>query len=129
MNDLELLFGTESQTPSQSEKPSDTTPKPEATSSSTKKTTLQSMVTPPTTMQQPTKVTPLTQAAKKPTKPQNRLSTNQSPTLGLTEKPEKYTTHILPSLVKKVKLHALEQDINDYDVVNNALIFYFDKNK
>src|SRR5918992_3102928 len=127
MNDLELLFGTESQTPSQSEKPSDTTPNPEAASSSTKKTTLQSMVTPQTTTQQPTKVTPLPQAAKKPTKPQNRLSTNQSPTLGLTEKPEKYTTHILPSLVKKVKFHALENEINDYDVINKALLLYFDR--
>jgi hypothetical protein len=59
----------------------------------------------------------------------SRFTGIPSPTLGLTEKPEKYTTHILPSLVKKVKLHALEQDVNDYDVVNNALIFYFDKNK
>ncbi len=67
--------------------------------------------------------------AKKPTKPQNRLPTTQSPTLGLTEKPEKYTTHILPSLVKKVKFHALENEINDYDVINNALLLYFDRNK
>ncbi len=65
----------------------------------------------------------------KTTKPQNRLPTSQSPTLALTEKPEKYTTHILPSLVKKVKLHAVEKEINDYDVINNALLLYFDKNR
>jgi hypothetical protein len=47
----------------------------------------------------------------------------------LTEKVEKYTTHILPSLAKKVKLRAVEEDINDYDVVNNALIAYFDRTK
>jgi hypothetical protein len=69
------------------------------------------------------------QEAKKTTNPQNRLSTNQSPTPDVAEKVEKYTTHVLPSLTKKVKLHALEQDINDYDVVNKALTFYFDKNK
>jgi len=129
MNDLEILFGTASQTPPQSEKPTATTPKPESTPSSRKKTTPQSVVTPPTSTQQPTKVTPLPRVAEKTTKPQNGFSTNQSSTPDVAEKVEKYTTHIFPSLVKKVKLHALEQDINDYDVINNALLFYFDKNK
>jgi hypothetical protein len=94
-----------------------------------KKPTPQRIVTSPSTAKHPTKPAPPPQEAKKPTNPQNRLPTTQSPTLGLTEKPEKYTTHIFPSLVKKVRLHAVEQDINDYDVVNNALILYFDKNK
>jgi hypothetical protein len=67
--------------------------------------------------------------AKKPTKPLNRLYTNHSPTLDGAEKPEKYTTHLEPSLIKKVKLHAVEKEIKDYEVVKKALLFYFDKNK
>jgi hypothetical protein len=94
-----------------------------------KKLTPQPVVTPPSIAKQALKPASPPQEAKKPTKPQNRLSTPQSPTTGLTEKVEKYTTHILPSLAKKVKLRAVEEDINDYDVVNNALISYFDKNK
>ena len=66
---------------------------------------------------------------KNPTKPQNRLSTSQPPTLDVAEKPEKYTTHLEPSLIKKVKLHAVEKEIKDYEVVKKALLFYFDKNK
>src|SRR5687768_1867492 len=118
MSDIDILFGTNSQNPTKSEKPSVTNPAPKVTTSTTKKSP-----------QQPTKTAPLPQEERKPTKPQNRLSTNQSPTLDKSEKVEKYTTHIFPSLTKKVKLLALEQDINDYDVVNNALIFYFDHNK
>ena len=85
--------------------------------------------TPPSNTQLSTKSDSLPIETKKTTKPQNHLPTSQSPTLGLTEKPEKYTTHLLPSLVKKIKLRSLEDEINDYDVVNNALLFYFDKNK
>src|SRR5687768_13986560 len=86
-----------------------------------KKFTPQPVVPPPSTATQPPKPAAPPQEAKKPTKPQNRLPTTQSLTLGLTEKPEKYTTHVFPSLVKKVRLRAIEQDINDYDVVNIAL--------
>ena len=93
-----------------------------------KKTTPQPVGTPPTT-QQPTTATPLPQVTKKPTKPQNRLSTKQSPPPEGAEKVEKYTTHIFPSLVKKVRLHAVENEMNDYEVVNNALLFYFEKDK
>ena len=94
-----------------------------------KKFTPQPVVPPPSIATQPPKPAAPPQETKKPTKPQNRLPTTQSPTHGLTEKVEKYTTHILPSLAKKVKLRAVEEDINDYDVVNNALIFFFDKKK
>ena len=89
----------------------------------TKKMTPQPVVTPPPKPAAPP------QEAKKTTKPQNRLPTTQSPRLELMEKVEKYTTHILPSLAKKVKLRAVEEDINDYDVVNDALIAYFDRTK
>jgi hypothetical protein len=94
-----------------------------------KKPTPQPVVTSPSNAKQPTKPATPPREAKKPTNLQNHLPAIQSPTIGLTEKPEKYTTHLLPSLVKKIKLHAVENEINDYDVINNALLSYFDKNK
>jgi hypothetical protein len=67
--------------------------------------------------------------AEKSTKPQNRLSTIQSPAHDGAEKVEKYTTHLEPSLIKKVKLYAVEKEIKDYEVVKDALLFYFEQNK
>ena len=46
-----------------------------------------------------------------------------------TEKVEKYTTHVEPSLVKKIQIEAIEKEINDYDVVRIALKEYFERNK
>jgi hypothetical protein len=66
---------------------------------------------------------------KKSTKPQVHSPTNQSPALDPIEKPEKYTTHLEPSLIKKLKLHATERDMKDYQVIKNALLLYFEKNK
>jgi hypothetical protein len=60
--------------------------------------------------------------------PQARKTANQSPTPDNLDKPEKYTTRLEPSLVKKVRLHAIEKDIKDYEVVRNALNQYFEKN-
>jgi hypothetical protein len=45
------------------------------------------------------------------------------------EKPQKYTTHLHPDMVKKIKLLAVQQDIKDYEVVETALTEYFEKNK
>jgi hypothetical protein len=45
------------------------------------------------------------------------------------EKVEKYTTHLEPSLVKKIKLAAIEKDIKDYEIVRLALTQYFENNK
>ena len=67
--------------------------------------------------------------AEKSTKPQNRLSTIKSPAHDGAEKVEKYTTHLEPSLIKKVKHYAVEKEIKDYEVVKNALLFYFEQNK
>ena len=67
--------------------------------------------------------------AEKSTKPQNRLSTIQSSAHDEAEKVEKYTTHLEPSLIKKVKHYAVEKEIKDYEVVKNALLFYFEQNK
>lgn len=45
------------------------------------------------------------------------------------EKPQKYTTHLNPNTVKKIKIFAAQQDIKDYEVVEKALLEYFEKNK
>jgi hypothetical protein len=42
---------------------------------------------------------------------------------------EKYTTHVEPSLVKKLQIETVQKEINDYDVVRIALKEYFEKNK
>jgi hypothetical protein len=52
-----------------------------------------------------------------------------SPALPDSEKVEKYTTHLQPSLVKKIKLAAIEKDMKDYDIVRAALNQYFENNK
>src|SRR6266568_2762 len=68
----------------------------------------------------------------KPANPQTRLSASPQiilPTNPLArktatplnsqtdgEKPEKYTTRLKPSMTRKVKVFAAQQDINDYDV-------------
>lgn len=80
-----------------------------------------------------------------PTSPQTHLYTNlqvEKPASGFVvkptsvqtdrsaiEKPQKYTTHLNPNTVKKIKIFAAQQDIKDYEVVEKALIEYFEKNK
>src|SRR3954452_15825859 len=44
--------------------------------------------------------------AKKPANPQARKTAIQSSSIDSSERPEKYTTRLKPSLVKKVRLHA-----------------------
>jgi hypothetical protein len=63
-----------------------------------------------------------------PASQQRHKPTKLSPTLPDSEKVEKYTTHLEPSLVKKVQIEAIQKDINDYDVVRIALKQYFEKN-
>ena len=65
----------------------------------------------------------------KPASQHTRKPVNPSPALPGVEKVEKYTTHIEPSLVKKIQIEAIEKDINDYDVVRIALKEYFEKHK
>jgi hypothetical protein len=69
------------------------------------------------------------EAEKKPANPKARKPAKPSPTLDGLEKPEKYTTRLLPSWVKKIQLDAIEKDINDYDVVTAALKLYFESKK
>jgi hypothetical protein len=56
-------------------------------------------------------------------------ATKLSPASSDAEKVEKYTTHLEPSLVKKIKLAAIEKDIKDYEIVRLALTQYFKSNK
>jgi hypothetical protein len=63
---------------------------------------------------------------KKPPIQQTSKAVKQSP--ADLDKVEKYTTHLEPSLIKKIKLAAVEKDMKDYDVVRAALIQYFENN-
>jgi hypothetical protein len=47
----------------------------------------------------------------------------------LIEKPDRYTTRLLPSVVKQIKLYAAEHDMDDKDVVTEALVEYFTNRK
>src|SRR5436190_12624622 len=82
--------------------------------------------------------------AVKTTSPQTVLPTNPlthipaKPLAGKTVKPldrkpvseqvEKYTTRLVPSMVRRIKIYAAQQDMNDYDVVAKALLEYFERN-
>jgi hypothetical protein len=65
--------------------------------------------------------------AEKPTSIQTHKTTNKSNSIELAEKPEKYTTHLEPSMVKKIKRYALDEEMKDYQVIQEALLLYFDK--
>jgi hypothetical protein len=41
----------------------------------------------------------------------------------------KYTTHLLPSTIKAVKRWAFEHDMNDYEVVEAAILEFLKKRK
>lgn len=66
---------------------------------------------------------------KKPAKPQTALPTKQPSSNNQIERAEKYTTRLKPSLVKKIRLEAVELDIKDYEVVTNAVNAYFEKKR
>jgi hypothetical protein len=79
----------------------------------------------------PTVIQPTAKPAepKTSTKPQNHIARDLDALSAPSEKPEKYTTHFEPSLIKKLKIYATERDMKDYQVVKNALLLYFEKNK
>ena len=60
-----------------------------------------------------------------PTNPQVAKTTSTQ--VDKTTKPqvEKYTTHLRPATIKAVKRLALDQDMKDYEVVQEALDLYF----
>jgi hypothetical protein len=58
-----------------------------------------------------------------------RAKLSLAPALSDSEMVEKYTTHVEPSLVKKLQIEAVAKEINDYDVVRIAFKEYFERNK
>jgi hypothetical protein len=78
---------------------------------------------------QPQTQPPKSDGVKKPANPQDRKPAKLSTSFDSLEKPEKYTTRLEPSLVKRIRLDAVEKDMNDYEVVKTALTQYFERNK
>ena len=83
----------------------------------------------PPTSKQPQTQPPKSDGVKKPANPFTGKSAKLSTSFDSLEKPEKYTTRLEPSLVKKIRLDAVEKDMNDYEVVKTALTQYFERNK
>ncbi len=78
------------------------------------------------------KIVPTIKTDKEEKKPEilkSRKPENNSPSDGLTDKPEKYSTLLEASLIKKIKIHAAEREIKDYQVIAIALTEYFEKHK
>jgi len=55
-------------------------------------------------------------------------------TSGQVDKPakplvEKYTTHLLPSTIKAIKVFAAAHDLKDYEVVQVAITEFFERHK
>jgi hypothetical protein len=46
-----------------------------------------------------------------------------------TDKPAKYTTHLMPSTIKAVKDWAYHHDMKDYEVVEAAILEFLKKRK
>ena len=65
----------------------------------------------------------------KPTSTLVHKTTSIQTNLPVSEKPQKYTTHLNPDMVKKIKIFAAQHDIKDYEVVEKALKEYFENNK
>jgi hypothetical protein len=65
----------------------------------------------------------------KPTKPLAVKPANPLDRKPVSETVEKYTTRLVPSMVRRIKIYAAQQDMKDYEVVEKALIEYFEKNK
>ncbi|HEU5379607.1 MAG TPA: hypothetical protein VFV38_29645 [Ktedonobacteraceae bacterium] len=64
-----------------------------------------------------------------PANPQVVKAANLPSSLLDHEMPEKYTTRLRPSMVKSIKVFAVQKDLKDYEVVETALNEYFKKNK
>ena len=92
------------------EKPSEKTSLPEAPSRSTKKTPSQSEQAPKPDI-------------KKPEIMNSRNHENESPL----DTPVKYSTLIRTQFIKKIKIHAAETDLKDYEVIELALTEFFKK--
>lgn len=70
-----------------------------------------------------------TMQAHKSTSPQvDKSASGQTPKVTL-ERSERYTTRLLPSMIRKIKAYAFQNDIDHYDVVQKALNEFFARNK
>lgn len=61
----------------------------------------------------------------KPTKIQNEKNTNGQTNKDTRPQRVKYTTHLRPDTVKTIKRYAVEYEIKDYEVVQQALDQFF----
>ncbi len=118
MSELEgsVFFPSKPQAPIQQEQPPEKekarkTAKPQAVKTASPQTAL------PASPQVHIPAKPL---AGKPVNPLDRKP--------VSEQVEKYTTRLVPSMVRRIKIYAAQQDMNDYDVVAKALLEYFEKN-
>jgi hypothetical protein len=72
---------------------------------------------------------PENQKAGKPENNLSRIPEILKPRIPESPKAEKYSTQLPPNLIKRIKQHALEQDIKDYEVVQFALEAYLSGKK
>jgi hypothetical protein len=60
-----------------------------------------------------------------PTKPQTGKTTSTQVDKPTKPQVDKYTTHLTPATIKEVKKYAFEHEMKDYEVVQEALDFFF----
>src|SRR6266700_5347943 len=77
----------------------------------------------------PQKVLPANPQAHIPAKPLEGKPVNPLDRKPGSEPVEKYTTRLAPSMVRQIRIHAAQQDLKDYEVVEKALLEYFERKK
>ena len=93
----------------------------EASQNPSKVNVPQPVVTPKSNTQLSNKDESLPRESKKPEIMKSRNHEDESPI----DTPVKYSTLIRSQLLKKIKIHAAETDLNDYDVIELALTEFF----
>ena len=83
----------------------------------------QPLVTPQSNAQLSNKDESLPSESKKPEIMKTRNHENESPI----DTPVKYSTLIRTHFIKKIKIHAAETDLKDYEVIDLALTEFFKK--
>ncbi len=69
---------------------------------------------------------PVSTQVDKPTSPQTDKPVSTQVDKTTSPQIEKYTTHLTPATIKAVKWYALEHDLKDYEVVQQALDLFFE---
>lgn len=86
----------------------------------------------PSSLQKPANlqtVLPASPQVRKPANPQVGKPVSPQTRKLREELVEKYTTRLTPSMVRLIKIHAVQKDLKDYEVVEKALSEYFERNK